>query len=209
MNNILEKLLTHPKWFTSFLIGIFLPITIVSFVLFQKQTRIKDLQAEFEKTLHTAKVTEKKRKMDKDFIDQYSTVNPYYIDQVIEPFCFLQNEKKLLEPLLSHPAFQNVPSIKDRYDFINGKKNKLRFIEDAFRSSSSIKEVEMHQKKGIELDEKDLIDLLTLIEENNNHDKPQLLITSFSLEKKKKENNNEVFILNLDLLKREFIQQKN
>jgi hypothetical protein len=73
-----------------------------------------------------------------------------------------------------------------------------------------MKETLEKQKMPIELDEEDLKNLLALIEETPFHlalpkmNRPQLIISDFSLTKKNAPLQNEVFELRMDILKREF-----
>ncbi|EKD28043.1 MAG: hypothetical protein ACD_79C00456G0003 [uncultured bacterium] len=146
------------------------------------------------------------RKKTNNFIERFAKYDKFFIDNNLECLKFLQNEKNILEKLLQHPAFCNNSQIKQRIDFINSEQNTLKFVEENVAQTPLLKETDENQLYAIEIDEKDLTNILSIIEssqsENSSNDlnAPQLIIKNFVLNKEKEN----TFLLNLKILKREF-----
>jgi hypothetical protein len=75
----------------------------------------------------------------------------------------LQNERQKLQSLLYHPAFPESQAIKNRLALLN--ENKLAFTEEKIEVSSQMKEVEEKQRYPVQMDENDLKQILSLIED--------------------------------------------
>lgn len=100
---------------------------------------------------------------------------------------------------------------KKRLEFLTGTSNDLTFTEGVVQSNPIFQETTETLVHPVEIDTKDLRTILAKIEgttignETPSPNRPQLIILDFKLEKKHVTDKNEVFLLNLKLLKREFL----
>ena len=152
------------------------------------------------------------RKMRKErFLERYSPSDPYFLDMQVESPVFLEEEKNQLTKWLAHPALTEKRSLLERLEFLDSEENTLCFTEEEIQFSNAWKETLEKQKRSIQIDNNDLKKLLTLIEDIpisgslSKSQRPQLIITDFTLQKIQTPLQNEVFELNIELLKREFL----
>jgi hypothetical protein len=180
------------------------------FFLFQQRKSIEVFQEQFSSVALKAKTAFEKKRRKERFLEIHKHSDPYFLDQEIESLSFLSSEKERLKSWLSHPAIANKSALQKRLHFLESDQNRLSFIDDEIQISKFMKETLEKQKMPIELDEEDLKNLLALIEETPFHlalpkmNRPQLIISDFSLTKKNAPLQNEVFELRMDILKREF-----
>jgi hypothetical protein len=187
-----------------------LPLVISSLVLFSAKAQMQELEERFLKAKRKQKSALEKKRRKELFLARYSQANPYFLDQQIESFSLLQQEVQALKSLGSNPAFPQHQSIKERILFL--RDNKLSFAEENIQTTAKIKEMEEKQRHPVEMDEQDLQKILSLLEnvavgpftpvENS----PQILIKNFSLKRKETPLQTNVFEVEMDLLKREFIK---
>ena len=174
--------------------------------IYQLESRLVSLQNE-------ANLTLKKRKIKDQFLNHHILPDPYYLGSKIESIQFLQPEISYLESISSHPAYKNRAKVQKNLQSLK-ENNQLQFSEDCIRPSSKIQETEELQLEPILLNFSDLENLLCLIEgihigEFHSVEKqPQLVIRNFHLRKTPFFENKELFLLKLQLLKREFFKQK-
>jgi len=205
IKNVLKKigkLFINPKNFIV-LIGLsslfFLTIAISVYSKFHKQVFYSNKLNSLD---YLIKDSVDQRKKIKDFIDQKTSYDIFFIDNKLESLSFLEKEKLLLSKLLAHPAYENSLEIQNRLKFIDGNINKLQFSEDNIKSTNLVKETDESQINNIEIDEVDLENILK-ITENSPKNSPQLIIKKFILIKTKPN----VFSLDMKILKREFFKK--
>lgn len=195
----------RPAFFFSLLL---LPIFLSTVYLSSQKIQLQQLENNFASASAKGKsAIEKKRKKEK-FLKRYSEADPYFINKKIESFSFLEEEKEELKRLIQHPAIPNKKTFKERLNFLSGEENQLTFSEEDIRSSTTIKETDEKQRHPIQVDEKDLTQLLCLIEDVSATSclSPQLIIRNFKLKKRETPLHNEVFEVEMELLKREWIR---
>lgn len=187
-----------------------LPLFLTALFLFQEKVHLRELEERFIKASRKEKLAMERKGRKDRFLRRYSEANPYFLDQMIESFPLLQNEKLRLESLQSHPAFPESLSIRDRIQFLS--ENKLIFREEKIENSKEMKEVYEHQLYPAQMDEDDLKQILSIIEDvpidtylPKEHP-PQILVKDFRLKKIQTPLNTEVFEVEMDLIKREFIK---
>lgn len=185
-----------------------LPLFLAGLFLFQELMHLRELEERFIKASRKERLAMERKGRKDRFLERYSKANPYFLDQMIESFPLLQNEKVRLESLQSHPAFPESLSIRDRLHFLN--ENKLAFREEKIENSKEMKEVLEHQLYSVQMDEDDLKQILSIIEDvpiethlPKDH-APQILIKDFRLKKIQTALHTEVFEVEMDLVKREF-----
>jgi hypothetical protein len=205
-----------------FFVLIILPLFSSTFFLLQKNTQLQNLESRFASAARKEKLAMARKERKERFLERYSHPDPYYLDQKIESYPLLQQERKNLECLLNHPAFPDSQKIQERLSFLN--ENRLEFTEEKIEISSEIKDVQEKQRRPVQMDENDLRQILSLIEdlpvesiplsssskedsyENPSAKRPQILIKEFNLKKQETALQTEVFEVEMDLLKREYIQ---
>jgi len=186
------------------------PLLTAAFFLSQKFSELQALEERFSNAARKEKLALERKARKERFLNRYSTSNSYFLDQQIESFPLLLNERLKLEALLHHPAFPESQAIKDRLSFL--KENRLAFVEEKMEVSSQIKEVEEKQRHPVQMDENDLKHVLSLIEDipietySPASGSPQILIKEFRLKKQETSLQTEVFEVEMDLLKREFTE---
>lgn len=141
----------------------------------------------------------------------YRDADHFYIDKQLETLTFLEPEVESLQKILSNPLLGQTEVVTRRLDTLSGPPNAMQFIEGVVQSYGDFQETTESLAHPVEVNVDDLKKILSRIEgvELGSHrpgpNRPQLLITDFKLEKKEIRANNETFILNLKLLKREFL----
>ncbi|HSX26665.1 MAG TPA: hypothetical protein VLE89_06635 [Chlamydiales bacterium] len=186
------------------------PILFSFSLLFMQTSNLQELERRFTTAVRKGKLAIDRKSQKEHFLQRYDHTDPYFIDQQIESFFFLQKERQQLELLLQHPAFPKKELIQERLSFLTSKENHLSFIEENIRISSQMKETEEKQRHPIQLDEEDLQKLLALIEDIPigsflpSVQSPQLLINNFTLRNLQPPLHTPVWEIQMDLLKREF-----
>lgn len=192
-----------------FYILIVLPLFLGgSFLVFQ-YTEAKNLEATFYQTCKKGKKALATKKIKENFIQRHSNANPYFLEN-IESTTFLSPEIQELEHLIQHPALADKQALKARLDFLTKGANRLRFTEEAMRSSSKIKETEEKQLHPVQMNGEDIKKLLASLEDvpidsyRMTENRPQIVITDFRLEKKQTPLKTHIFEVEMQFIKREF-----
>lgn len=178
------------------------------FYLFSEKQSTDIFQEQFYLMMNKAKSALEKKAFKERFFEMHKNSDPYFIDKEIESLSLLEEEKKRLQHWLSHPAISNADVLAKRLRFIESGENSLSFAEEDSRIAKMYKEVIEKQRHSVEIDAHDLKRVLSVIEETSpaslKANRPQLIITEFSLSKKTTNLQNEIFELKMDLIKREF-----
>lgn len=187
-----------------------LPLIGAALLLSQKSGELEDLEDRYAGAARKEKLALERKSRKERFLARYSNSNPYFLDQQIESFPLLTNEQQKLQSLLHHPAFPESQAIKNRLAALN--ENRLAFTEEKIEVSSQMKEVEEKQRHPVQMDENDIKQILSLIEDVpiENYQpatgSPQILIKELRLKKQETELHTEVFEVEMDLIKREFTE---
>ena len=197
----------RPTFFYLFLLA---PLLFASGYLMLQQSRLEDLELRFCDACKKGHMALERRGRKERFFIRYSHANPYFLDQQIESLLFLQREREDLEALHEHPALADKRATEERLEFLKGDRNRLAFTEEAIHTSSRIKETEEKQRYPVEIDEEDLKQLLSLIEDlsvdsfSPPANAPQMIITDFRLQKKTTPFKTKTLEIEMKLLTREF-----
>lgn len=189
-----------------------LPWIFVGSILMFQKNQTEELEEKFQRAALKGKSALERKMRKESFLNYYSGSDPYFLDRHIEPLCFLRQEKEQLEFLLRHPALPQKEAIQSRLTFLSGTDNRLSFREENVRTTSQIKETEEKQRHPIQLDQDDLENLLSRIENcpvgpfSPMEQSPQLLVRDLKLKQIKTPLQTEVFELELELLNREFLK---
>ncbi len=205
----MKKTLSLSPFFSYWLIVCLAPLPIVYFVIsgyLQRSTwnaleeRMESIHA---KNVHYEEIQKKQHSV----IHSLSQSDPTYIEKSLESLTFLEPEMKKMETLVSDNAVDE--SSHRRLQFLKSGANKLLFTEEKIRSKEKIREVMERQQRPVEMDDEDLKRLLCLVEGitiwpyGPKEGRPQLIIQDFQLHKKHLPSNDHVFVVQMQLLKRE------
>jgi hypothetical protein len=199
----------RPAFFYSLLAGPFL--LVFSYLLMENEA-LSHLEDQFKSSSKKAKIAIERKAKKEKFLKRYSASDPYFLDTHIESLSFLQKEKDQINALVQHPALKFRQQLLDRLSFLSGPDNKLSFTEENIHISSQIKETDEKQRRSVQVDGSDLQKLLSLIEDLpiGSHlpqsKSPQLIIKDFKLQRKQNPLYSEVFEIEMELLKREWIK---
>lgn len=140
-------------------------------------------------------------------LSSLSECDSCYIDKHLETLTFLESEIKKMQMLISESSMDD--ATQKRLQFLKEGSNRLLFAEDKIRSKNKIREVSERQQHPIETNEEDLKKLLCLIEGvtiwpyGPKEGRPQLLFQDFHLSKKHVDAQDHVFVVTMNLIKRE------
>jgi hypothetical protein len=191
-----------------FFILVIFPLIMAALFLSKGSRELQDLEARFAGAARKERLAMDRKARKELFLKRYSMANPYFLDQHIESFPLLQKERQKLESLLYHPAFPESQPIKNRLAQL--AENRLAFKEERIEASSQMKEVEEKQRHPVQMDESDIKQILSLIEDVPVENYlpaagcPQILIKELLLKKHETQFHTEVSEVEMDLIKREF-----
>lgn len=158
----------------------------------------------------TASTKEMKQAVNIAVRNNFRDADHFYIDKQIETLVFLEPEIEGLQKVISNKNFPDDENIKKRLEFLTTNNNMV-FTEGVVQSNPTFQETTETLVHPVEVNVKDIKTILAKVEgiemgkEEPGPNRPQLIILDFKLEKKHVTDKNDVFVLNLKLLKREFL----
>jgi hypothetical protein len=172
--------------------------------------KLEQLESEMER-VHTKMVLMQENQRKESFLlASLKNPDPHYLDKNVETLTFLLPEIKKLEMIqLENPEEEQ--TVK-RLQMLKEGGNRLLFSEEQIRSNDLFRETEEKQQQLIELNEEDLKKLLCLIEGitiwpyGPKEGRPQLIIKDFKLSKKELPSHEKVFVVSMQLIKRENLE---
>jgi len=190
-----------------FLIVLFaiIPLFLV-FYYFSKTVKIQQTNQRIHSLQTVCKQAHVKQQKWQQQLHKYHHADPFFIQNTLEKLSFLEAEKKELKELSKHAVFKNNPKLKQR---LNQDFASLKFKQKALKKDHKIIESEEINQKKIELNNTDLMRLLSLVEDLSidqyqpSSSSPQLIIQKFILSKTPYA----TFQLDLNLYKREFLYE--
>jgi hypothetical protein len=197
----------RPLFFYSFLL---IPFILSGSYLLHCHAHQQQLEARFADTAKLGKNAIIRKTRKENFIKRHSNPDPFFLDKHIESLSFLQNERSTISSMIHHPALSNKRLLQERLNFLESV-NRLAFTEENIRTSSRIKETDEKQRRPVQMSEDDLHRLLSSIEDIpvGQHEPlpnmPQLLVRSMSIKKMINPQYCEVYEVEMELLKREWI----
>lgn len=184
-----------------------LSLTPLLFACLTIGTLFSDLtlkKSHFEKVKRQGEKIVKADENRSEFLKTYGRADPDYLNCLSERLVFLQPEIKTLETICNSHFF---PVIKNRLSHLVDGANRLMFVEKDQKSSELIEEVHYTQKKLVEVDAKDIENILLSIEkppiltETFSPKRPQFTVRSFELNHQSKLER-ESYLLKMELIKR-------
>lgn len=192
------------------LIGL-LPILFVFINFISEQNHINEFRNNIQEMEQMAVLREKKQAINMAVRNHYRDADHFYIDKYLETLVFLEPEVESLHKIINDKNFPDDELVKKRLETLTGPANSLVFSEGVVQSTPLFQETTETQVHPVEVNGSDLQKILAKIDgmEIGAHtpgpNLPQLIILDFKLDRKNITEKNEVFVLNLKLLKREFL----
>jgi hypothetical protein len=208
MKALLSKI-PPTRLFLYLLLAGLLPFLVALFYHHTRSNRLEALYERVEDLKQRAMLKEKTQEINKSVIETYSNADRFYIDKNIESIPLLQTEIEVLEKIAKQSNFVENEEVTNRLEQLKTE-NQLRFSEGVVQTYPLFSETVETLVKPVEVDSKDLQNILAKIEGveigpyTQGDNPPQLIISELRLEKKDTNAENEVFQLQLKLIKREF-----
>lgn len=188
-----------------------LPIFFVGMLFISAKNELIELSDGIEQIKHQAFIKEKKQALNLAIRQHFREADHFYIDKYLETLVFLEPEIEQLQTVMQHKNFADDERVKKRIDLLTTDSNALTFSEGVVQTFPLFQETVESLTHPVEVNVLDIKKILSRIEGVKIGDftaksnRPQLLITDFKLEKKTNYDKNEVYLLNLKLIKREFL----
>lgn len=188
-----------------------LPLGLTIAFFFTQKSQLEELKHTVETIEQFAFLKEKKQALNLAVRQHFRDADHFYIDKYLETLVFLETEIEILQKIINDKNFADDERVKKRLEFLTSQANELVFSEGVVQSFPLFQETTETLIHPVEVNIQDLQKVLARIEGvqigpfNPGPNRPQLLMTEFKLDKKKSNEKNEVFLLNLKLLKREFL----
>lgn len=188
----------------------FLPFLFVLISFYSRISYMDDLDEKLSQTERLALQQEKRQAQNLTVIHHFRDTDHFYLDKRLESLPFLENEVEALQKIVAHKNFTGDEDVKKRLDFLTSG-NYLRFAEGVVQTYPQFQETTETLIQPVEVNVQDIQKILAYVEGvkidqfEAPKDRPQLIILDFRLDKKKLQEKNEVFLLNMKLLKREYL----
>lgn len=189
----------------------FLPLIFSLMHFFSNKQSLDDLQDELQETFRLAIVREKKQSTNMALRNHNKDADHFYIDKHLETLTFLEPEIDHLHKLHNNSNVAEDETIKKRLDFLTGPGNSMIFTEGVVQSHALFQETTETLAHPVEVNISNIQQILSYVEGveigpfSPPPHYPQLIILDFKIDKKNINDKNEVFLLNMKLLKREFL----
>jgi hypothetical protein len=171
---------------------------------------VDQLKSSIESLKTLADKTDRKQRQNRAAREKYKEADRLYIDKNVESLKFLEPEAKSLEELVNNKTFAGDEMVKRRLEFLTGSENKILMTEGTITTYPYFQEVISTLSKSVEVNLQDIKKVLSVIEGVEIPpykiipNRPQMIILDFKIDRKETEKN-EVYILNMKLLKREYL----
>lgn len=188
-----------------------LPFIFVVFLFISQKNQLEEFGTSLENIQNQAFIKEKKQALNLAVRQHFRDADHFYIDKYLETLVFLEPEIDQLQKIVDDKNFADDERIKKRLEFLIDESNSFVFSEGVVQSFPLFQETAETLVHPVEVNQSDLQKILARIEGVKIGKfapgplRPQLVITEFKLDKKKVNDNNEVYLLNLKLIKREFL----
>lgn len=188
-----------------------IPIVIVGGYIYSNVRSLNLINDKIENVQLLALQQEKKQAANITVINHFKDADHFYIDKYLEVLNFLEPEVEALQKIVQNKNFTDDEVLKKRLEFLTGTGNAMRFSEGVVQTHPQFQETTETLIHPVEVNLQDIQKILAFTEGikigsfSPAQNRPQLHIIEFKLEKKKSIDKNEVFLLNVKLLKREFL----
>ncbi len=188
-----------------------LPVLFVAVMIWSRSAELDALSATIDNVESMAMSYKRRQAVNLSVRNHYRDADHFYIDKQLEVLSFLEPEREALEKIINNKNFAGDPTIKKRLETLSGPTNSLVFTEGVVQSFPLYQETTETLIHPVEVNVDDIQKILAKTEGievgpyKPGSNRPQLIVLDFKLDKKNHDNQNEVFILNMKLLKREYL----
>lgn len=188
-----------------------LPILFVAVMFISEKDELDEFQNSLDQLQYQAFTKEKKQALNMAVRDHFKDADHFYIDKYLETLVFLEPEIEQLQKIIQDKNFADDDRVKKRLEFLTDQSNALVFSEGVVQSFPLFQETSETLVHPVEVNSTDIQKILSRIEGvkmgvfTPGLNRPQLVITDFKLDKKKVNDKNEVYLLDLKLIRREFL----
>lgn len=189
----------------------FIPPLLVGIHLWTQKAALDQLQTKLEFVQHTALTKQTKQAINQAAHGKFKDADHFYIDKNLETQIFLHPEIKTLRNLTDNKNFAGDEQLTKRLEKLTGKENKLLFTGGQVHSYPSFQESTLTLAHPVEVNSQDIQKILAITEGipigkyQPGERQPQLIILDFKIDRKDVSGGNEVFLLNMKILKREYL----
>lgn len=187
------------------------PVLLAFFYFISQLNKVNTLSNQIQYIRMFASERDKKQAVNIAVGNNFREADHFYIDKHLETLSFLEAEIESLQKVTTNKSYPDDENIKKRLEFLTSSENDLVFTEGVVQSTPIFQETTETLVHPVEVNVNDIRALLAKVEGTEIQDeipgenRPQLIILDFKIEKKNLTDRNEVFLLNLKLLKREFL----
>lgn len=188
-----------------------IPFLLVVINFKSKLNELDELENNLKETEQLALVREKKQAVNMALRNGKKDADHFYIDKHLETLTFLEPEIDHLHKIVNNPNFAEDEAVKKRLDHLTGTGNNMIFTEGVVQAHPFFQETTETLVHPVEVNIQNIQQVLSHVEGVEigpfvppPHN-PQLIVLDFKLDKKNLNDKNDVFILNMKLLKREFL----
>lgn len=186
-----------------------IPIAFAAFKVQSHYNSLAEARSQLENIQYSVLQHEKKQSSNTAIIAHYREGDHFYIDKNLEALTLLEPEISALQKVTQTSNYAGDEAIEKRLEILQSD-NQILFTEGPVQSNAVYQETIETLTKPIEVDALDLQRLLERIENlpitvSIEEKRPQLIILDLRLDRKAPTPNHETFLLNLKLLKREYL----
>lgn len=191
------------------LIGSLVPLILVFFMYHSRSSKLDSLERDVLDLHERAHILDRKQSTNKLVRQHFKDADRFYLDKHVESLNLLEPQVEALQKATNQKSVQEDPKVVARLNAL--QQNALIFSEGAVQSYTFFNEIPETLGHPIEVDMDDIKRILARVEgvsigdEEPGPNRPQLIITDFRLEKKKAPSESEVYLLNMKLIKREYL----
>jgi hypothetical protein len=188
-----------------------IPSLFAGFWVLSERSSLNQVERSIEELRDAAFLKEKRQATNQSVRSHFRDADHFFIDKYIENLTLLEPEVEALQKLVNQKNFPDDEAIKKRLEFLTGAGNDIVFTEGVVQNYGVFKETTETMVHPVEVNVQDLQKILSRVEGVKigefapESSRPQLLILDFKLDKKKTGDKSEVFLLNMKLLKREYL----
>lgn len=174
-----------------------------------ENTQIDEVQRRMIKLEQDTQVRDRKRADNNRVRTYYADADRFYLEKQVQSMSLLRDQAQELEKLLQVKSVSEDPRITRRLTAL--KDNRIVFSEGMVQSYPFFNEIPETLSQPVEVDVEDIRELLAKLEGiqlgpyTPGERRPQFLITEFRLDRKSLSQNENSYMLNLKLLKREYL----
>lgn len=176
------------------------PLCLVIWRLEDKNTQLQIWTQKIESLEQKSISSENSKAARQQLWSQVKRSNPQYLSQTIEALFLLTPELNRVQALARQ--YPSNTTLQERLGFLQGDKNRIRFIEPQQTAGPFFQETEHKMQNPVQMNEEDLTKFLTLIEDPKVPDRLLLFIKDFELKKIKEKADEMVYTVQAELIKR-------